>query len=201
MHQISNESNQSLTAGGASFDITPPNCTFLYGYPHTPRLSTGVHDPLLASTLYLDDGTTAVVFVQVDLIWLPKWLVAYARAQIALRTGIFADHIMVTASHTHSGRVTLSMISNADDSVVPPPDPDYLKLVVEGIVGAPERAKEAATAPSTLPTMLSGAKASAPHIHKPTTTPGAPTLAKRPAAARRYPPLGRCRPTCPNRRP
>src|SRR4051812_33384937 len=91
MHQISNETTQSLTAGGASFDITPPDFTFLYGYPHTPRLSTGVHDPLLASALYFDNGTTAVVFIQVDLIWLPKWLVADARAQIALRTGISAD--------------------------------------------------------------------------------------------------------------
>ena len=51
---------------------------------------------------------------------------------------------MVTASHTHSGPVTLTMISNADDQVIPPPDPDYLAFVVKGIVSAAETAINAA---------------------------------------------------------
>ena len=42
----------------SQIDITPRNSTFLYGYPHVSRLSTGVHDPLLSSSLYLDDGGT-----------------------------------------------------------------------------------------------------------------------------------------------
>jgi neutral ceramidase len=141
---ISNIRSQPFIAGGASFDITPPKEAFLYGYPHEPRISMGVNDPLLASALYLDDGTTAVLFVQVDLIWLPKGLVAEARAQIASRTGVAGEHIMVTASHTHSGPVTLKMISNADDPVVPPPDPDYLALVRQGIIAAAEQAKKTA---------------------------------------------------------
>jgi hypothetical protein len=112
----------------------------LYGYPHTPRISTGIHDPLLASAIYLENESTTVLFIQVDLIWLPKRLVANARAQIAARTGVEADRIMVTASHTHSGPVTLEMLSNAQDPIVPPPDPDYLVLVVKGIVDAAEKA-------------------------------------------------------------
>ncbi len=135
-----------VAAGGASFDITPPNATFLYGYPHTPRLSTGILNPLLASALYLDNGSTAVLFIEVDLIWLPKYLVANARAQIAARTGVEPDHIMVTASHTHSGPVTLAMLSNAQDSIVPRPDPDYLAFAVMGIVGAAEKAVRSAEA-------------------------------------------------------
>ena len=60
-NQDSNKVANSLVAGGGSFNITPPIGTFLYGYPHTPRLSTGVHDPLLASALYLDNGNTSVL--------------------------------------------------------------------------------------------------------------------------------------------
>ena len=39
-------------AGAAQVDVTPDSPQFLYGYPHCERISTGVHDPLLASALY-----------------------------------------------------------------------------------------------------------------------------------------------------
>ena len=47
-----------LTAGSATADITPDRPQFLFGYPHVRRYSTGVHDPLLSSALFLSDGRT-----------------------------------------------------------------------------------------------------------------------------------------------
>lgn len=134
------QSTGNVVAGGAAVEITPRHPTFLYGYPHVPRVSTGVHDPLLASALYLNNGAAAVLFVQVDLIWLAKQFVMDIRAEIAARTGIPTDHILVSASHTHSGPVTTVMLSNAEDAVVPPPDPAYLTYVADGIVSASEKA-------------------------------------------------------------
>lgn len=61
--------------GAAERDVTPTGPQFLYGYPHVERTSTGVHDSLLASTLYLDDGLREALFVAVDVIWLSKWQV------------------------------------------------------------------------------------------------------------------------------
>jgi neutral ceramidase len=133
-----------LTAGGAWRDITPPGSFFLYGYPHVPRSSNGVHDPLLASALYFADGATQVVIVQADVIWLSKAQVADARARISERTGVAVDHIMVTASHTHSGPVTAAMLSNADDPVVPPPDAGIVERIIQGIADAAEGAFRAA---------------------------------------------------------
>jgi hypothetical protein len=129
---------QTCLAGGGWRDITPSKPAFLYGYPHVERQSTGVHDPLLASAFYLSDGRTNVLFVHADLIWLSKAQVAEARTRIVERTGLIADHIVVSASHTHSGPVTASMLSNAEDPVVPPPSADFLERMFDGMVGAAE---------------------------------------------------------------
>jgi len=122
--------------GAAERDITPAGSVFLYGYPHVPRMSTGVHDPLLASAIFLDDGRCPVVFVACDLIWLPRDLTIRAAGRIEQLTGVPAGHVIVTATHTHSGPVTTRMISNEADPVVPAPDGAYLDRLEECIVEA-----------------------------------------------------------------
>ena len=148
-----------IVAGSAWRDITPSKSTFLYGYPQVWRLSTGVHDELLASALYLANDETQIILVQVDVIWLSKSQVADARARITDRTGVAADHIMVTASHTHSGPVTVPMLSDADDPVVPPPDPDPLERLIQGIADASESAFQ-----SAIPAEIAFASATSPEI-------------------------------------
>ena len=86
------------------------------------RTSTGVNDPLFATALFLDDGRKQLLLISVDVIWLSKEQVARARRRIHDCTGVPADHILITATHTHSGPVTVEMLSNALDPVVPAPD-------------------------------------------------------------------------------
>ena len=47
----------TLNAGAAAHQISPPRGAALFGYPHVKRTSTGVHDPLLASALFLEDDS------------------------------------------------------------------------------------------------------------------------------------------------
>lgn len=129
-----------IQSGAAAVDVTPKSATFLYGYPHVERQSTGVSDPLLASALYLSDGATRVLFIANDILFIPKPLSEKARGRIEASTGVPADHVMITATHTHSGPVTTKMLSNASDPIVPEPDPAYLKLLEDGIVAAAEQA-------------------------------------------------------------
>lgn len=133
-----------LTAGAAAVDITPTGPTFLFGYPHVERTSTGVHDPLLASALFISDGPTAVVLIECDVIFTPKDLVARARARLAEATGLAGESVMISATHTHSGPVTAAQLSSAADPVVPPPDPAYLRKLEDGIVAAATGAVESA---------------------------------------------------------
>ena len=51
-----------IKVGVARTDISPRKPMFLLGYPHVPRTSTGMHDPLYASALTIHDGSNGIVF-------------------------------------------------------------------------------------------------------------------------------------------
>lgn len=131
-----------LIAGAATADISPADPQFLFGYPHVERISTGIHDPLLASALYLYDGRTALLMVANDVIFVGKESAVRVRRRIEELTGVPAGHVMVTATHTHSGPITVDMISNKADPVVPKADPRYVRRLEDGIVEATVRAAE-----------------------------------------------------------
>ncbi len=125
-----------LDAGAATTEITPRSSQFLYGYPHVPRYSTGVHDPLLSSALYLSDGRTRVIFVANDIIWIGKASVARIRERISKLTSVPSHNIMITATHTHSGPKTVELLSDENDAVVPKTDAEYVHFMDEQIVSA-----------------------------------------------------------------
>ena len=60
-----------MRAGVAKIDITPnpPVGAFMTGYTSKPDMpATGIHDPLWARALILDDGQTAIALVALDLV-------------------------------------------------------------------------------------------------------------------------------------
>ena len=125
-----------LLAGAATVDVTPQGPVFLFGYPHVPRMSTGVHDPLECAALYLRSGGEQALFLANDVIFVSKTHAAEIRRRICERTGIGEHAIMVTATHTHSGPVMIDYVSNAADPVVPKVDPQYLGLFTDRVVAA-----------------------------------------------------------------
>ena len=133
-----------LVAGASQSEITPKDSQFLFGYPHIRRYSTGVHDPLFSSALYLSDGTTLTMFVGNDIIFVSKTVVARARRRIQQATGIPEQNIMITATHTHSGPHTVDYISNEGDPTVPKADEHYILFMEDQIVITAIRAFEAA---------------------------------------------------------
>ena len=134
----------TLLAGAAAVEITPLEPQFLFGYVHVERVSTGVHDPLLSSALYLSDGRSALIFSANDVIFVGRDLAARARARIAAATGVPPENILISATHTHSGPVTVDYLSNREDDTVPRADPGYLRRLEEGIVAAAVQAHAAA---------------------------------------------------------
>lgn len=126
----------TLVAGAATADITPEDSQFLLGYPHVKRMSTGVHDRLLSSALYLYDGQTALLIVANDIVLIGNETARRVRERIEKATGVPAANIMVTASHTHSGPMTMDLFCCKDDPVVPKADPAYIRHLEDGIVAA-----------------------------------------------------------------
>ena len=86
-----------LKAGTSLIDISPERGVQLAGYPHCPRPNRGVHDPLYAAALYLDNGKSRKVFVTLDLLSIGKEEVRNLRSK-------FPElDITVSTTHTHSG--------------------------------------------------------------------------------------------------
>ncbi|MGI5867928.1 MAG: hypothetical protein ACOX9C_00595 [Kiritimatiellia bacterium] len=85
-----------LRAGTALIEISPGKGVQLAGYPHCPRPNTGVHDPLYAAALVLDNGVVRKAFLCLDLLSIGKRTVERLRAK-------FPFDITVSVTHTHSG--------------------------------------------------------------------------------------------------
>jgi hypothetical protein len=126
----------NLMAGAATADITPANSQFLFGYPHVPRMSTGVHDPLLSAALYLSDGKHPLLWIANDVIYVSRDSTRRARERIERETGVKADCVMISATHTHSGPMTVDILNNGADPAVPKTDPRYVQHLEDGIVRA-----------------------------------------------------------------
>jgi len=93
----------ALRAGAAAVDIKVPAGAITCGYgdraqsPHT-----GVHDPVGAHALVLDDGTAKTAIVGVDALGIGPEMRAAVVKGIA-QTHISSDHLLLAATHTHSG--------------------------------------------------------------------------------------------------
>ena len=133
-----------LTAGASTIDISPVDSQFLFGYPHVERYSTGVHDPLFSSALYLCNGNSGVIFIANDIVFIPREVVNNARARIERETNVPAGNIMITATHTHSAPHTVDHISNQSDPMVPKADKKYVQFMEDSIVQAAVNAFNAA---------------------------------------------------------
>lgn len=105
-----------FVAGVARADITPPVGVDLCGYGARPGPSTGVHDDLVATALYLSDGACEVLVLACDLVGLHHESVAALRRDIAERTGVAEASILVGCSHTHAGPATpcIRFLGNTD---------------------------------------------------------------------------------------
>src|ERR1017187_9224437 len=134
----------SLQAGVALRDISPRKPLFLVGYPHVPRTSTGLHDALLASALFLSDGKTSLLLISVDVLFITRESTNLCREAIASACGVPTANILIGATHTHSAPLTASVLAWRDDPVIPPPDAEYMAQFHDGIIQAAIEACEAA---------------------------------------------------------
>src|SRR5262245_43408326 len=96
-----------LSAGAAAVVITPEPGTPMAGYYYS-RAADGTLDDLFAQPLVLELDGTRVALVALDLINPNRPLVAAARREAERLTGIPAGHIMISATHAHTGPVLVT---------------------------------------------------------------------------------------------
>jgi len=93
-----------LSAGVGRVDITPPLGTPLAGYadPENKRVVEGVHDPLHATALVFERAGCIGAVINLDAIVVEQEDTVTIRNQIAERTSIPPEHVIVSATQTHS---------------------------------------------------------------------------------------------------
>jgi len=92
----------SLRIGAAEIDITPPIGHRMAGY-FDERLATGIHDPLKAKAIVIQQHEEQVAFVFCDLVGLSLNVTTNARAHASQMTGIPVSNIVMCATHSHTG--------------------------------------------------------------------------------------------------
>jgi hypothetical protein len=91
----------ALHVGVAEADITPPKGFLVAGYYHE-RLATGTLDPLKARAMVFRAEQVQAAVVTCDLTGIATDLTAEVRRRASARTGIPAEHIILTATHSHT---------------------------------------------------------------------------------------------------
>jgi hypothetical protein len=98
----------------------------------------GVHDDLQGKALVLDDGQTKLALITADLRQLDAEAVRQVRARVTQQTDIPADHVLISASHTHSGPMTW-LAENPYDNFRPrawKADEDWSRTLQAQLAGA-----------------------------------------------------------------
>ncbi|TCC40379.1 hypothetical protein [Kribbella speibonae] len=93
-----------LLLAATSLDVTPPPGHRLDGYAARAGLSTGAADPLRATLIWLSTGDDpGVLWLTLDAIAVGSALSSELATAAGAAAGIPPSHVVVSASHTHSG--------------------------------------------------------------------------------------------------
>jgi hypothetical protein len=91
-------------AGFATSDITPPLNLEMAGFgPALDRRATNTHDPLMAHAMVLVVNGRRVAVVDCDVVGVTLELTRKVRMLVEAGTGIPGQHLLLSATHTHSG--------------------------------------------------------------------------------------------------
>jgi hypothetical protein len=123
-------------AGAYAQDITPQKFPISVNGGFQDRQAVRAHDPLHARCLVLEDGRTKLALVVVDSCMIPREILDKAKALAEKKTGIPANHMLISATHTHTAPTVAAVFQSE-------PDPDYVSFlterIAEGIVQAHAR--------------------------------------------------------------
>ncbi|HEX6443484.1 MAG TPA: neutral/alkaline non-lysosomal ceramidase N-terminal domain-containing protein [Streptosporangiales bacterium] len=155
----------SAEAGFGKVDVTPPPDTHLCGFAARTGRAEGVHDRLYARALVVagPGGRDRTALVACDVIGLDVDRAAEVRRRVERVTGVPADAVVVTATHTHGGPPTMPgrLGGNVDEH--------YVERLTAGAVDAVRRADE-----SRVPARLGLAIGSEPTVAHNRRLPGGP---------------------------
>jgi len=113
-------------AGAYAQDISPQKFPISSNGSMQDKQATGLHDPLHARCLVLDDGQTQLAIAVCDSCMIPRELLDQAKQLASRATGIPVERMLISATHTHTA-VSAAGVFQSD------PDAEYQQFLVNRI--------------------------------------------------------------------
>lgn len=129
--------SEHLKVGVGRSDITPPVGMWLAGYSPV-RQAESIHDRLHVTSFCIASGETRAMLAVAEVVSIPTDLSLELRQQICEMTGVPAENIILSATHTHSGPAVRRVIGGTME-----PIEEYVRTVFRPAVL--EAAKAAAS--------------------------------------------------------
>jgi hypothetical protein len=123
-----------LRVGFGRREITPEVGMQIPGF-FEKKAGTAVADPLFAVAAAFESGDERAIVIGADVLCILEATVKEVREQVEKQTGVPGSHIMIGASHTHTGGPNRPLV---DGSV----DEKYMRMATEGITRAARAAWE-----------------------------------------------------------
>ena len=106
---------RGFQAGAAAVDISPTSFPIRVAGAFLESQANQLNDRLFARAIVIDDGATKVAMVIVDTCMMTQSLIDEAKQAARVSTGISVDHIMVSATHTHSAPAAMACLGTRQD--------------------------------------------------------------------------------------
>ena len=127
---------RAFRAGAFAIDISPLELPVIINGGMTERKADKITDRLHARCLVLDDGTNQIAIAVVDSCMIPRHLLDEAKELASAATGIPANRMLISATHTHTAPSVHGCLGTD-------PDPGYVKFlppqIAKGIAEAQKR--------------------------------------------------------------
>ncbi len=105
----------TLRVGAAAVDVNPTLFPVRVNGMVEERTATGAADTLMARALVLADGKEQLAIVVVDNLMMPRALLDDAKERASQATGIPANRMLISATHTHSAPSAMPCLGSRVD--------------------------------------------------------------------------------------
>lgn len=126
----------NLQVGVGQSDITPPLGTPSAGCFEREGGMKGIHDPLLAIAMVIDNGEKMVAFCSVDHMGFLHEMMEEVKCQVHRHKKLAKCEIFIGSSHTHSGGGGYLNLGCLGELVAGPYDANLVKICVDGTAKA-----------------------------------------------------------------
>ncbi len=130
---LASQLQAEFKAGAFAQDISPTKFPVPVNGGMKGAFAESIHDPMNARCLALHDGKRALVFCIVDACAISRDICEEAKEIAGKETGIPKEHMLISATHTHSAAALVEAFQSGVD-------PEYVKgvpaLIAKGIIQA-----------------------------------------------------------------